>query len=99
MRRSIQVIDITSIAILKSALLADMGATLLPAAPLQDELARGALRASRISDVQLARTVSLCASNTIPLTNAALAVQQLVIEVTRALCLEQHWQGARSLLA
>ena len=63
-----------------------------------DELARGALRASRISDVQLARTVSLCASNTIPLTNAAMAVQQLVIELTHALCHEQHWPGARSLL-
>jgi DNA-binding transcriptional LysR family regulator len=36
------VIEINSIAILKSALLADMGATILPSAPVLDELQRGA---------------------------------------------------------
>jgi LysR family nitrogen assimilation transcriptional regulator len=42
------VIEINSIAILKSAILADMGATILPSAPVLDELERGAMRAHRI---------------------------------------------------
>lgn len=93
-----QVIDITSIAILKSALLADMGATILPVSPLLAEIERGEMVACPISDVRLSRTVTLCASKNIPLTNAAMAVEKLVLEVTRELCLSQKWLGAASLL-
>ncbi|MBI3286124.1 MAG: LysR family transcriptional regulator [Burkholderiales bacterium] len=94
-----QVIDITSIAILKSALLADMGATLLPVSPLLPEIERGELRACAIGDVQLTRTVVLCSSRNIPLTNAALAVEKLVLEVARDLCESGRWLGAHSLPA
>ena len=93
-----QVIDITSIAILKSALMADMGATILPVAPLQAEIARGEMRACTISDAPFSRTVSLCASKNIPLTNAAQAVEKLVLEVARDLCASQQWRGTRCLL-
>lgn len=92
------VIEITSIAILKSALLADMGATILPVSPLLAEIERGEMRACRISDVPLSRTVSLCASKNIPLTNAAMAVERLVLDVSRDLCESGRWLGARSLV-
>lgn len=91
------VIDITSIAILKSAILADMGATILPVSPLLAEIERGDMRACPVSDVALSRTVTLCSSKNIPLTNAALAVEKLVLDISRDLCLSGKWLGAKSL--
>ena len=88
-----KVIEINSIAILKSAILADMGATLLPAAPLAAEIERGAMRALTIHDPGLSRTVTLCASRNIPLTNAAAAVSRLVLQVTQELCRSGAWPG------
>ncbi len=88
------VIEINSIAILKSALLADMGATILPVAPLLAEVGSGALLAYPIVEPALARSVSLCASKNIPLTNAAAAVGRLVHQVTRELCEGGAWRGA-----
>lgn len=91
------VIDITSIAILKSAIFADMGATILPVSPLLAEIERGEMRACPISDVKLSRTVSLCASKNIPLTNAAMAVEKLVLELSRDLVRSGKWLGAEVL--
>ena len=88
------VIEINSIAILRSALLADMGATILPMAPLRAEIASGALQAWPIHSPALSRSVTLCASRTIPLTNAAAAVGRLVHQVTRTLCAGGAWPGA-----
>lgn len=92
------VIDITSIAILKSAILADMGATILPMSPLLAEIERGEMIASPINDVSLSRTVVLCSSKNIPLTNAAMAVEKLVLDLSRELCLSGKWQGAKNLV-
>ena len=91
------VIEINSIAILKSALLADMGATILPLAPLLAEISSGALQARPLHSPAMARSVTLCASRNIPLTNAAAAVGRLVHEVTRELCNSGAWLGARLL--
>jgi len=88
------VIEINSIAILKSALLADMGATILPSAPVLDELQRGALRAQRIHSPAISRTVVLCGSRNIPLTNAAAAISRLVRQVSDRLCADGSWPGA-----
>lgn len=91
------VIEINSIAILKSAILAGMGATLLPVAPLLAEVERGAMRALPIFDPAIARTVVLCNSRNIPLTNAATAVSRLVAQVAHDLCASGAWIGARPL--
>lgn len=91
------VIEINSIAILKSALLADMGATILPSAPVLDELQRGTLRAQRIHNPSISRTVVLCASRNIPLTNAAAAISRLVRQVSDELCADGIWPGATPL--
>ncbi|QYF95038.1 LysR family transcriptional regulator [Massilia sp. PAMC28688] len=90
-----KVTEINSIAILRSALLADMGATILPVAPLLADVASGTLRAFPIERPALSRLVTLCASRNIPLTNAAAAVSRLVEQVTRELCADQAWLGAR----
>ena len=91
------VTEINSIAILRSALLADMGATILPVAPLLADVASGTLRAFPIDNPALSRLVTLCASRNIPLTNAAAAVSRLVEQVTRELCGQDAWLGARLL--
>lgn len=93
-----KVVDITSIAILKSALMADMGATILPVSPFLAEIERGEMRAWPISDTALSRTVVLCSSKNIPLTNAAMAIEKLVLDVTQKLCGNGQWLGAQSLL-
>lgn len=89
------IIEINSIAILKSALLADMGATLLPLAPLRAEIDSGALVAVPMHSPPIRRGVTLCASRNIPLTNAAAAIGRLVREVTDTLCTNGQWPGAR----
>lgn len=91
------VIEINSVTILKSAILADIGATILPVAPLLLEIERGEMQAYRISDVALSRTLVLCASKNIPLTNAAAAVERLVLEVAEALCSSGQWRNAKTL--
>jgi len=91
------VIDINSIAILKSALLADMGATILPVAPLMSEIEHGELLALPISGSDISRTVVLCSSRNIPLTNAARAVERLVLAVAQQLCDGGQWSNAVSL--
>jgi len=88
-------IEINSIAILKSALLADMGATLLPLAPLCAEIDSGVLAAIPIDNPPIRRSVTLCASRNIPLTNAAAAISRLVRQVTETLCADGSWPGAR----
>ncbi|MEN9868384.1 MAG: hypothetical protein RL748_3974 [Pseudomonadota bacterium] len=90
------VIEINSVAILKSAILADMGATIIPVAPLLDEIERGQMLALPLTP-SITRTVTLCASKTIPLTNAASAVARLVLEVADQLCDTGRWRGTRVL--
>jgi LysR family nitrogen assimilation transcriptional regulator len=92
------VIEINSIAILKSALMADLGATILPVAPVLSEIERGDLIAHPISGAKITRTLALCASKNIPLTNAAAAVERLVLEVTKTLCESGRWLGTQSLM-
>lgn len=88
------VIEINSIAILKSALMADMGATILPVAPVLAEIERGQMRWLDIRDPAISRTVVLCASRTLPLTNAATAISKLVADVAHQLCESGAWPGA-----
>jgi LysR family nitrogen assimilation transcriptional regulator len=89
------VLEINSIAILRSAILADLGATLLPRAPLQDDIAHGAMQAWAVVNPAVTRKVILCGSRNIPLTNAAAAISRLVRDVTEDLCARQAWPGAR----
>lgn len=89
------IIEINSIAILRSALLADIGATLLPLAPLLPDVQAGTLSAWPVHSPHIARKVTLCASKNIPLTNAAGAIGRLVREVTEELCAAGAWPGAR----
>ncbi len=91
------VIEINSVAILRSAILADMGATILPVAPLLSDIERGDMVAHSISGEKISRELVLCTSKNIPLTTAAAAVEKLVLDVTDKLCLHGHWKYAQAL--
>lgn len=91
------VIDINSVAILKSALLADIGATILSVAPFLSEIEHADVAAYPITGEPISRTVALCSSRNIPLTNAAAAVRKLVLSVTAELCASGKWLGAKAL--
>ena len=91
------VIEINSVAILKSAILADMGATIIPLAPLLDDIERASMLAYPIAPPGISRSVTLCCSKTIPLTNAASAVARLVLEVTDELANSGRWLGTQIL--
>jgi LysR family transcriptional regulator, nitrogen assimilation regulatory protein len=90
-----KIIEINSIAILRSALLADIGATLLPVAPVHGDIAAGTLTAWPVNSPPVTRRVVLSASRNIPLTNAAAAIGRLVREVSEELCAGAAWPGAR----
>ena len=61
------------------------------------EIERGSMRALPIVSPTISRTVVLCASRNIPLTNAASAIVQLAGEVAGQLCQQGAWPGARLL--
>jgi LysR family nitrogen assimilation transcriptional regulator len=63
-----------------------------------DELERGTLRAQPIHSPAISRTVVLCASKNIPLTNAAAAVSRLVQQVASQLCAAGTWAGAKPIV-
>jgi LysR family nitrogen assimilation transcriptional regulator len=88
------VIEINSIAILKSALMAQMGATILPVAPVLPEIERGQMRWIAIGEPVISRTVVLCASRSLPPTTAVTAISQLAVAVARQLCTGGTWPGA-----
>lgn len=89
-----KVIEINSIAILRSALLADIGATLLPVAPVRADIEAGMLAAWPVEHPAITRSVTLCSSRNIPPTDAAAAIGRLVRQVTEELCASGHWPGA-----
>lgn len=88
------VTDISSISILRTSLLAGFGYTLLPVAPLQQEIQAGLLRAVPVVSPPLSRTVSICASRHIPLSYAAEAVLRLTVDLARELSNNGGWPDA-----
>lgn len=88
------VADISSVSILRTMLLAGLGYTLLPAMPLQNDIAVGMLCAVPVERPVLTRRLMLCASKHIPLSGAALAVARLAGALVRTLCESGSWQDA-----
>lgn len=86
--------EINSINILKSAILAGVGGTILPVAPFRAEIEQRRVVAHDIYRPAITRTLALCASRNIPMTHATRAVSKLVVLVTRALCGRGEWPGA-----
>ncbi len=91
------VAEINSVQILKSAVLAGIGHTIFPKAPVQPEINQGSLQAHRIGPDGIFRTLIICTSKNIPMTNPKRAVLRLVVDVIDQLCKSGDWSGATSL--
>lgn len=91
------VAEINSVHILKSAVLAGLGHTIFPKAPVQVEINQGSLQATRIGGQGLFRNLVICTSKSIPMTNPKRAVLGLILEVIHGLCESGAWPGAKAL--
>lgn len=91
------VAEINSVAILRSALLAKLGTTILPLAPVRDLLDAGLLSAKQIDCQAAARTLCLCTPSGAAPSRAGVAVTKLVAELVAALCKDGRWLGATAL--
>ncbi|RJF95515.1 LysR family transcriptional regulator [Noviherbaspirillum saxi] len=91
------VAEINSVAILRSALLAKLGATILPMAPVRDLLDTGLLVAQEIASPAATRTLCLCTPSGAAPSQAGAAVSKLVAEVVGTLCEDGRWLGAAAL--
>jgi LysR family transcriptional regulator, nitrogen assimilation regulatory protein len=89
------VTEINSVHILKSAVMGGVGCTIMPVGPIATEVANGSLKYHKISDPPIVRTMALCASSSIPLTNAKKAVSRLVQDVITELCESGQWPNTR----
>lgn len=86
--------EINSINILKSAIMANVGSTILSLAPFRFELNQGLISAQEIYGPGISRTIVVCGSRNVPVTKATAAVSKLIVEVSRELCKKGEWEGA-----
>jgi LysR family transcriptional regulator, nitrogen assimilation regulatory protein len=87
--------EVNSVQIVKSAVEAGIGPTILPLGLAQREVEAGRLVARRIAHAARLRTLGLCVSVHLPATNAKRAVCKLVGDVVGELCDGGHWPNAR----
>lgn len=86
--------EVHSLNVLKSAVLAGVGATISPLAPFQFELSHGGVQAQVIHDPGVSRALAICTSRDAPPTRASLAISKLIIRVANDLHNTGEWQGA-----
>ncbi len=86
--------ELNSVSILRSALLAGIGSTILPPMSLQHELAAGLVHGRSICDPALSRRVSICASTIVPMAPATLAVFKLTRRLAHGLAHSGDWRHA-----
>lgn len=91
--------EINSVYVLKSAVEAGIGPTIMPLGLAQREVEDGRLVAHRIASPDMVRVLGLCVSRHLPATNAKLAICRLICDVVRELCASGEWSGARCLAA
>ncbi|PUA18327.1 LysR substrate-binding domain-containing protein [Glaciimonas sp. PCH181] len=88
--------EINSVHILKIAVEAGQGNTIMPLALVQQEVMQGRLKAKRINPAQISRTLGICMSNNIPATNAKQAVAALITRLVGELSESGKWPSLRT---
>jgi LysR family nitrogen assimilation transcriptional regulator len=86
--------EINSVYVLKSAVEAGIGASIMPLGLAQREVEEQRLVAHRIQAPDMARVLGLCTSRHLPGTNARGAICKLIDDVVRQLCEDGRWAGA-----
>lgn len=89
------VADINSVAILRATVLAGLGATILPAMAVKEDIDAGLIYAQPIMDPMLTRRVMLCHAKEVVLTPAAQATAHLIEQVAKQLMLDGTWIEAK----
>jgi len=89
------VTEINSVYVLKSAVEAGVGPTIMPLGLAQREVQEGRLVAHCIASETMQRVLGLCVSRHLPMTNAKRAICRLIGDVVRDLCESGQWSGAR----
>ncbi|HUD34121.1 MAG TPA: LysR substrate-binding domain-containing protein [Variovorax sp.] len=86
--------EINSVYVLKSAVEAGIGPSIMPLGLAQREVEEGRLIAHRIVSPDVSRTLGLCTSRHLPETNARRALCKLIKDVVHHLCESGQWAGA-----
>ncbi|MEM5435784.1 LysR family transcriptional regulator [Paraburkholderia diazotrophica] len=89
--------EINSVHVLKSAVQAGIAPTILPLALVAQEVDEGRLIAHRIRHAGMCRTLGICWSRELPVTNAKHAVCNLLSNIVKTLCESGRWRGASTL--
>lgn len=89
------VAEVNSVQIVKSAVEAGLGPTIMPLGLAQREVDDGRLVAHRIACDAMYRTLGLCVSLHLPATNAKRAICALIGDVVGELCDSGQWPGTR----
>jgi LysR family nitrogen assimilation transcriptional regulator len=91
--------EINSVHILKTAVQAGLGSTIMPYALAQREIEDGRITAHGIVSDTMFRTLGVCMARHVPTSNAKRAIARLIADVFRDLCERGRWPGARLVLA
>lgn len=86
--------EINSLNIMKSAILAEIGAGIFPYSAVAVEVEQGKIRVQEIVEPGIERSIAICASHNISMTPANRAVSKLVVRLVRELCANGQWLGA-----
>jgi len=91
--------EVNSVQIVKSAVEAGLGPTIMPLGLAQREVQEGRLVAHRIASDAMFRRLGLCVSLHLPATNAKRAICALIADVVGELCDSGQWPGTRRVAA
>lgn len=86
--------EINSLNIMKSAILAKIGAGIFPQTAVKYEVSQGKMRVQEIIEPGMSRAIAICASRNTPLSKANRAVSRLIVRIVRELCEHGEWPGA-----
>jgi LysR family transcriptional regulator, nitrogen assimilation regulatory protein len=85
--------EVNSVHALISVVEAGIGPTIMPLGVALREIEDGRLVAHRILCKGMSRTLGVCVSSHVPLTNTKKALSSLLIELSRELCTSGKWPG------
>ena len=86
--------EVSSLTVIKNAVLQGVGASILPLSCVFAEVQQGLLQAREITEPDVYCTVVLCTRRDAPLAGAAASVFRLTIATARMLCTDNRWAGA-----
>ncbi|NWD22628.1 LysR family transcriptional regulator [Pseudomonas yamanorum] len=88
--------EVNSVHILKSAVEAGIGYTIMPLNLAMREIEDGCLVAHRINDAELTRTLGICSCASMAASHLKTLISELIREVVHGMCQSGDWPGGRA---